>query len=117
MKIGLVSDSHGKADRQSRAVRELVDRGAEAIVHCGDLGSSECVRALGAAGVPSWATAGNMDRHSPHLGEVAAHSGVTFGCRRVELDLGDGRRLVAVHGHDEALLDTDSDTVTFLDFD
>ncbi|MFW6154004.1 MAG: metallophosphoesterase family protein [Planctomycetota bacterium] len=104
MNIGLVSDSHGQAGRLGRAVGELVERGAEAIVHCGDLGSLRCVRALGAAGVPTWATAGNMDRHVAHLAGVAAHSGVTFGRRSAELDLGDGRYLVAVHGHDEDLL-------------
>ena len=105
MKIGLVSDSHGKADRLGLAVRELVERGAEAIIHCGDLGSTQCLRALAEGGVPSWATAGNMDRRVPHLAEVAAHSRVTFGRRYVELDLGDGRHLVALHGHEAALLD------------
>jgi len=105
MKIGLVSDSHGKADRLRRALELLVERGAEVVVHCGDLGNSDCVRALGAAGVPAYAVAGNMDRPLPALASVAAGSGVTFGARSVEIPLADGRHLIATHGHDGRFVD------------
>jgi len=104
MKIALVSDSHGKADRLGRAIGMLIDKGAEVVVHCGDLGGADCLRVLGAAGVPAYAVAGNMDRHVPHLAEVAASCGVTFGARSVEVDLGNGRLLIATHGHDERLV-------------
>ncbi len=104
MKIGIVSDSHGKTRRLERAVRMLVERGAAAIVHCGDLEGSESLTVLGDAGAAAYAVAGNMDRHSPHLADAAAGAGVTFGWRTVEVELGDGRLLTATHGDDDRLL-------------
>lgn len=105
MKIGLVSDTHGNARRLARALAMLLEHGAEVIVHCGDIGSDECVRLLGSAGVPAWAVAGNMDRHLPHLAATAAGAGVTFHARTIEVPLPDGRYLVAVHGHDDGLME------------
>lgn len=104
MKIGLVSDSHGDGARLARALAMLIEHGAEAIVHCGDIGSDECIRLLGAVGVPAWAVAGNMDRHLPHLARTAAGVGVQFHEQTVELPLSDGRFLIATHGNDERLM-------------
>ena len=105
MLIGLVSDSHGHHDLLARAIEMLTDRGAQAIVHCGDLGAMTCVATLAAAPVPAYAVAGNMDRHLAKLASAMAQASVTFGRRTVEVPLGDGRFLVATHGHHVHLLD------------
>jgi len=104
MNIGIVSDSHGKAKRLGRALTALEGRGADVVVHCGDVGSADCIRALGQSGLKAYAVAGNMDRDPERLAAVAAGEGVEFQWRTVEVSLGDGRFLVATHGHDSGLL-------------
>lgn len=105
MKIGIVSDSHGKAARLAEALEVLVARGAEAVVHCGDVGSVECMQRLGSAGVPTYAVAGNMDRHVDVLAVAAAECGVNFSAEVVVVPLGKGKRLAAAHGENKNVLD------------
>ena len=104
MKVGIVSDSHGRESRLAAALEVLVARGAEVVVHCGDIGSVECVWCLGAAGVPAYAVAGNMDRHADVLAAAAVQCGVNFSEAAVEVPLGDGSYLAATHGADQDLL-------------
>ena len=61
-----------------RALAALRDRGAEAVVHCGDVGSPQCLAALGDAGVKAYAVGGNMDRRRIAALTAAADDGVTF---------------------------------------
>ena len=106
MKAGIVSDSHGHVEPLSRAIELLAARGAEAIVHCGDLGSVASLAPLADAPVHAYAVGGNTD--GPCLAglmHAAAAAGVTFSPQTVEVPLGDGRLLVAVHGHNEPLLE------------
>jgi len=105
MKVGIVSDSHGRVRTLRRAVDLLVARGAEAIVHCGDFGSAAGIAPLGEAPVHAYAVPGNMDRrYLAELRHEAAAGGATFDLQAVEVPLGDGRFLAAVHGHNEQLL-------------
>lgn len=104
MKIGIVSDSHGLARTLRSAVEELVARGAEAIVHCGDIGSEACLEALGQARVAIYAVAGNMDRHAERLAEAARRCGVHFGIDAVLLPLGGGHYLAVTHGNNPAIV-------------
>ena len=103
MRIGIVSDSHGHWRRLDGALEALVARGAEAIVHCGDVGSAECMHVLGRAGVPAYAVRGNMDRGAGKTTDAAAAEGVTFHDATVEVPLAQGEHLIATHG-DDALL-------------
>lgn len=103
MKIGIVSDSHGSASRLKAALKALVGLGAEAIVHCGDIGSVECVAVLGRAGVPAHLVLGNMDRHEAELAAAAEEYGVALGPEVIEVPIGNGRHLVATHGHHERI--------------
>ena len=106
MRIGIVSDTHGKDKRLRAALEALVARGAEAVVHCGDTGSADCLTALAGCGVPAYLVAGNMDRRDlDRIAEATRAGGVTYSPRSVEVPLGDGRHLAATHGHDEALLE------------
>ena len=92
MKVGLISDTHGQAGRLRDALRALGERGAEVIVHCGDLGSAACLRALGDAPVPARAVLGNVD--GPQAGEFAATAaacGVALAADVTTIPLGDGR--------------------------
>ncbi len=104
MKIGILSDSHGHVDRLQAAVQTLRAAGVEAIVHCGDVGSRECLSVLADSAVPSYAVAGNMDRDIGALAEAATLYGVGFHERVVTVPLDDGRQLAVLHGHDAGLL-------------
>ncbi|MBS3821666.1 MAG: YfcE family phosphodiesterase [Planctomycetes bacterium] len=106
MKIGIVSDSHGRSDRLAEAVAQLAARGAEAVVHCGDITAAEDVEVLAGSDAPAWLVAGNMDRHEEAgLRQAAEACGVTFAIDFVAVPLGDGEHLAATHGHLQHLLD------------
>ena len=104
MKIGILSDSHCKTKRLARAIELLVDRGAEAIVHCGDIGHADDMAVLGAAPVPTYAVAGNMDHKVSRLEAAAEAAGVQVCSEVVEVPIGADQFLVATHGNDEAVL-------------
>lgn len=104
MKVGIVSDSHGKADMLKRALSMLAERGAEAIVHCGDLGNGECITALGETGLPTYAVAGNMDRHLSRLRSQADGKNIHFSADTVLMPLGDDKYLAATHGNSARIM-------------
>ena len=62
MRIGILSDSHGRADNTALAVKSLRDRGAELLLHLGDLGSRDVIDEL--AGGPARIVFGNCDPDS-----------------------------------------------------
>ena len=104
MRIGIVSDSHGKHRLLAAAMEVFARRSVEAVVHCGDVGSARCARVLGEVGVPTYLAHGNMDRSAAHLGRVASAAGITFDRTFVHVPIDGGRFLAALHGHDHALL-------------
>ena len=106
MKIGIVSDTHGKADKLRRALEMLRARGAEAIVHCGDVGNAQCLEALADTGLPCHAVAGNTDCHLDELKAAAIQSGVQFDVDALVVDLGDGRKLAFSHGDNATLVES-----------
>jgi uncharacterized protein len=59
VKIGVVSDSHDRADALGRAVREAAQAGAQAVIHCGDLIGTQTLRPALEAGVPMHVIHGN----------------------------------------------------------
>ena len=105
MKIGIVSDSHGKIGRLCVALELLADRGVEAIVHCGDIGSLTCVDLLKNAGVPTYMSAGNTDTQITELAETAKAAGVIFNWKFTTVPIGNSRQLAVTHGHLTDLLD------------
>ena len=79
-------------------------RGAEAVVHCGDIGDAACLKALAHGGQAVYAVSGNTDRNVAQLAQAAAEAGIEFHWEVVEVPLSDGRFLVATHGHDRELV-------------
>jgi len=78
MNIGIVSDTHGRVDRLRLALDMFAGRSVQAVVHCGDIGSPECLEALADLGVPAYAVGGNMDDRTDALPRLAERTGVTF---------------------------------------
>lgn len=104
MKIGIVSDTHGMARRLRGAIDLLVERGAQVLVHCGDLGSPQCLDELVRAGVTAYAVAGNTDRDPEYLKQHADAIGVNFLDAAIIVPLGNDCLLAATHGHDARVL-------------
>ena len=100
MLIGIVSDTHDKADTMAIAMRILRDRGAEFFIHCGDVGSTRVLDHL--AGLPACFVFGNCDwdraalkRYAQDI-DLACHD--SFG----DLTLA-GKRIAVTHGDDHVL--------------
>ena len=104
MRIGIVSDSHGKVERLSAAMGLFASRAVGAIVHCGDVGNTPCVKVLGDSGAEVYLVPGNVDRHLEDLQQVARDSGIHFGEEVQVVGLEEGQFLIATHGHDERIL-------------
>lgn len=95
--IGILSDTHDQLDRTKVAIERLRSRGAEAIVHCGDLTSPDIVEVCSV--LPFYFVFGNHDSGTAHVLEEAA---TQFGANCLEwggeIQLA-GKRVAAAHGH------------------
>ena len=97
MLIGILSDTHDEMARTRRAVAQLRDAGAEALIHCGDFTDPLMVTAC--AVLPLWFVFGNNDAdETPALERVAAQCGATCLGWADVVELG-GKRIAVAHGH------------------
>lgn len=100
MLIGLLSDSHDRAEAMKAAVQLLQDRGAAYLIHCGDIGSPHMIDYL--VGSPSAFVWGNCDWDRMSLARYAHQVGVQCFGGFGELLL-DGKRMALLHGDDARL--------------
>ncbi|MCF6340356.1 MAG: metallophosphatase family protein [Sulfurimonas sp.] len=63
MKIGIISDTHTKVKKTSRALDVLIKDGAEFIIHAGDIVELETLELLKNCGLKYIAVYGNNDAH------------------------------------------------------
>ena len=76
-KIGLLSDSHGRAATTRRAVEVLLAQGAQRLIHLGDIGTVEVIDALcvtlpeSGTQIPAHLVFGNTDWDTDALAEYA----------------------------------------------
>jgi uncharacterized protein len=98
MNLCIVSDSHDRADALAGAVREAAARGAQAVIHCGDLIGTQTVRAALDVGLPLHLIHGNNLGDPVSLARLARDSGgqVHYHGPDARLELG-GRRIFVVH--------------------
>jgi len=107
--IGLLSDSHGRADATRLAVTRLRAAGAQILIHLGDIESPAVLdelRLADAAGQPTPAAhvvLGNMDHDRPALARYATDIGLHVADPVGHLDV-DGKTLVFLHGNDHTAL-------------
>ena len=95
-RIGLVSDSHGNAERTTRAIDALLADGAECILHLGDVGDERVVDRL--VGLPVGILLGNVD--DDRMADYARALDLVVHDPALVADLG-GIRIAATHGHRE----------------
>lgn len=97
MLLGILSDSHGDAATTARAIALLESRGAERLIHCGDICGESVLDEL--AGHPVTFVWGNCDSPTPTLRKYVASLGLTCPESSVELEA-DGKRIAVFHGHE-----------------
>lgn len=96
-RLGLLSDTHGQAQRCQKAVERLREAGAQAFVHCGDVGDEAVIDAL--AGEQIWFVWGNTDFDRTRLTRYALDLGLTCLGDHGDFIFG-GKRLHVTHGDD-----------------
>ena len=101
VKICVVSDSHDRADALARAVREAKARGAEAVVHCGDLIGAQTLKPALALGLPVHLIHGNNvgDPQALHRLAAASEGRLRYHGADARIELA-GRRIFLVHYDD-----------------
>jgi uncharacterized protein len=104
-RIGLLSDSHGRAATTRAAVQLLLSHQPDVLIHLGDVGSVEVIDALlgeSASGdlLPVHVVFGNTDWDAADLGRYARRLGVQVDDPVGRLTLEDGGELWFMHGHD-----------------
>ncbi len=63
MKIGILSDTHSKVGRAKKAIDQLVENGAEYLIHAGDICEVEVLDYMEQKKLPYIAVYGNNDAH------------------------------------------------------
>ena len=115
MRIGIISDTHDRADTVRAALDQLRERGVELLLHCGDITTVEIVRLF--EGLPVHFVFGNWDgdwlgqrgetgrlcRDTGRLREAIADIGGTLHEPFGHLTL-EGRSVGWIHGHHRDLL-------------
>jgi len=98
MKICIVSDSHDHRERLAAAVADAKARGAQAVLHCGDLVAPSTLHAAMPQGLPIHVIHGNNAGDLYHLCRLAQKSGglVNYHGQDASLTLG-GRKIFLVH--------------------
>ena len=96
MRIGVLSDTHGRLDSTQAAIRLLREREVELILHCGDIDSPATVRLF--TDVPTHFVFGNWDLNRSGLLRAMREIGAVGhgGIGRIELA---ERRIAWLHGH------------------
>ena len=96
MLIGILSDSHGRADTTALAVAALKERGAEVLLHLGDIGNEQVIDEL--VGYNARIVFGNCDWDWQALDRYAQLVGVgvdhPLGILEVQ-----GKCIAFTHGH------------------
>jgi putative phosphoesterase len=101
MRIGIVSDSHGRRLAVSLALAELRERGVTTVLHCGDIDDSETVELF--RGFTAHFVFGNCDIDREGLRSAIREIGGTlhenFGSVEPE-----GVKIAFLHGDDQRML-------------
>jgi putative phosphoesterase len=98
--IGILSDSHDRAQTMAAGLKLLKGAGAEFFIHCGDIGSQSCIDLL--AGLKCAFVFGNTDFDRVRLARYAQEIDVPCYGNFADLTLND-KRIAVIHGDDYKL--------------
>jgi len=102
MRIGILSDTHGRVEAALAAITRLRSAGAQFYIHCGDIGCEAVLDLL--AGEPHLAVWGNNDDPAGPLARYARSIGMQVIPGLAEVELA-GKRLAVTHGDDWRLVE------------
>jgi putative phosphoesterase len=112
MRIGILSDSHGRVDRIESALGLLESRGADLFLHLGDIGDVDAIDVMAGRNVRM--VFGNCDWDEAGLRRRAEERGLVVDHPIGRIDI-DGRTLAYTHGHRNELMQAAmADRVTWL---
>ncbi|HWB20587.1 MAG TPA: YfcE family phosphodiesterase [Phycisphaerales bacterium] len=100
MLIGILSDSHGEVERTASAVTMLRDRGAQALIHLGDVETDDVINEL-VADLPAYLVFGNCDPDWQPMSRYARSLGINVKHPAGLLEA-DGKTIAFTHGHLES---------------
>jgi putative phosphoesterase len=104
-KLGVISDTHGCVDETILAVQLFREQDVQAVVHCGDIGSSAVVRAL--QGLETHFVLGNVDGGGETLRLAIEETGNHFHGLFGSIELAK-KRIAFLHGHQTDKFDRES---------
>ncbi|MDH5649572.1 MAG: metallophosphoesterase family protein [Gammaproteobacteria bacterium] len=98
MKICILSDSHDRREHLAAAVSDAKSRGAQAVLHCGDIVAPSTLHAAQPFGLPLHVIHGNNMGDTYHMTRLAHQkdSGVSYYGQDASLEL-HGRKIFLVH--------------------
>ena len=99
--LGVLSDTHDRADAAAAGIATLRAAGAEFFIHCGDVGSERIFDLL--AGIPCVFVWGNNDYDRKSLGRYARELKIQCGDDFAELAIG-GKKIAVTHGDNPSLI-------------
>jgi uncharacterized protein len=101
MRVGILSDTHGRLPAAKAAIKLLVGAGCETFIHCGDVGSQDILDLL--AGLNSSFVFGNTDydrdellRYAETIGVRCLQAGGVIMC--------ENKKLAVTHGDNSEML-------------
>jgi putative phosphoesterase len=100
MLIGILSDTHGRADTAAAGISLLQEKGAAYFIHCGDVGSEQVLDHL--AGLKAAFVWGNCDFDRMGLERYAQAIGIQCFGAFGELEL-EGKKIALLHGDDPVI--------------
>jgi putative phosphoesterase len=101
MRIGILSDTHGRQRTAAAALRILRERGITTVLHCGDIDDTDTVQLF--EGFAAHFVFGNCDWDRAGLRRAAAEIGATLQEPFGHLEL-EGVKIAFLHGDDGRLL-------------
>jgi uncharacterized protein len=101
MRIGVVSDSHGRQPAVISALGQLRERGITTVLHCGDIDDAEMVALF--RGLDAHFVFGNCDGDKEALRAAIREVGATLHEHWGQLEL-EGVKLAFLHGDDKGLM-------------
>lgn len=102
MKLGILSDTHGRFTTALQAVKLLQQQNVDHLIHCGDVGDTRTLDALVGA-IPAAFVFGNTDYERDELRNYATLIGITCLNTYGVLTL-DNKRIAITHGDDHLLM-------------
>jgi putative phosphoesterase len=99
--LGVLSDTHDRADAAAAGIATLRAAGAQFLIHCGDVGGERILDLL--AGIPCAFVWGNNDYDRASLTRYAVELGLQCGGDFAELQFA-GKKIAVTHGDSAKLI-------------